>query len=96
MTIDAGGKGTVFLLQADGAVLRGLTLQGSGDSHDTDDSCLDVRGHRNTLEQLVISDCLFGIDLKQSNDNRRAQQPHFLQAPAPRRARRRPAPVVQP
>jgi len=69
VTIDAGGRGTVFLLQASDAVLRGLTLRGSGDSHDTDDSCLDVRGHRNTLEQLVISDCLFGIDLKQSNDN---------------------------
>jgi ferredoxin-type protein NapG len=29
----------------------------------------DVRGHRNTIENLVIDDCLFGIDLKQSNDN---------------------------
>jgi nitrous oxidase accessory protein len=69
VTIDAGGKGTVFLLQADGAVLRGLTLRGSGDSHDTDDSCLDVRGHRNVIERLVVEDCLFGIDLKQSNGN---------------------------
>jgi nitrous oxidase accessory protein len=69
VTIDAGGKGTVFLLQADGAVLRGLTLRGSGDSHDTDDACLDVRGHRNVIEDLVVTDCLFGIDLKQSNGN---------------------------
>ncbi len=69
VTIDAGGKGTVFLLQTSDAVLRGLTLQGSGDSHDTDDACLDVRGHRNTLDSLVIADCLFGIDLKQSNAN---------------------------
>jgi nitrous oxidase accessory protein len=67
--IDAGGRGTVFSLQASGAVLRGLHLSGSGDSHDTDDSCLDVRGHRNLIEDLVIDDCLFGIDLKQSNDN---------------------------
>lgn len=69
VTIDAGGKGTVFSLEADGAVLRGLTLRGSGDSHDTDDACLDVRGHRNVIEHLVIADCLFGIDLKQSNGN---------------------------
>jgi len=69
VTIDAGGKGTVFSLETNDAVLRGLTLRGSGDSHDTDDGCLDVRGHRNTLEQLVIEDCLFGIDLKQSNGN---------------------------
>ena len=69
VTIDAGGKGTVFSLETDGAVLRGLALTGSGDSHDTDDACLDVRGHRNTIESLAITDCLFGIDLKQSNGN---------------------------
>ena len=69
VTIDAGDKGTVFSLETDGAVLRGLHLTGSGDSHDTDDSCLDVRGHRNTLENLVIDNCLNGIDLKQSSDS---------------------------
>ncbi len=69
VVIDAGGKGTVFSLETDNAVLRGLTLRGSGDSHDTDDGCLDVRGHRNLIERLVIEDCLFGIDLKQSNGN---------------------------
>lgn len=69
VTIDAGDRGTVFSLQTDGAVLRGLHLTGSGDSHDTDDGCLDVRGHRNRIEHLVIDNCLFGIDLKQSSDN---------------------------
>jgi len=69
VTIDSGDRGTVFSVQADGVVLRGLHLTGSGDSHDTDDSCLDVRGHHNVLEDLVIDNCLFGIDLKQSNDN---------------------------
>ncbi len=69
VTIDSGDRGTVFSVQADGVVLRGLHLTGSGDSHDTDDSCLDVRGHHNVLENLVIDNCLFGIDLKQSNDN---------------------------
>ena len=69
ITIDAGDRGTVFSLEADGVVLRGLRLTGSGDSHDTDDSCLDVRGHRNTIEKLVIDNCLFGIDLKQASDN---------------------------
>ncbi len=69
VTIDSGDKGTVFSLQTSGAILRGLHLTGSGDSHDTDDSCLDVRGHRNHIEKLVIDNCLNGIDLKQSNDN---------------------------
>jgi nitrous oxidase accessory protein len=69
VTIDSGDKGTVFELKADGAVLRGLRLTGSGESHDTDDGCLDVRGHDNRIENLVVDNCLFGIDLKQSNGN---------------------------
>jgi nitrous oxidase accessory protein len=69
VTIDAGDRGTVFSLATSGATLRGLHLTGSGDSHDTDDSCLDVRGNGNTIEDLVLDNCLFGIDLKQSNDN---------------------------
>lgn len=69
VTIDAGDRGTVFSLETDGAVVRGLHLTGSGANHDTDDSCLDVRGHNNVIENLVIDNCLFGIDLKQSSNN---------------------------
>lgn len=69
VTIDAGDKGTVFILRADDSVLRGVRLTGSGDSHDTDDSCLDVRGHRNVIEDVQVDNCLFGIDLKQSDHN---------------------------
>lgn len=65
VTIDAGGKGTVMTLDANDSVLRGLRLTGSGASHDTDDACLDVRGHRNLIEDVVMDDCLFGVDLKQ-------------------------------
>ena len=69
VTIDAGDKGTVMILNASNAVLRGLHLTGSGDSHDTDDSCLDVRGHNNVIENIKADNCLFGFDLKQSNNN---------------------------
>ncbi|MBI4809358.1 MAG: nitrous oxide reductase family maturation protein NosD [Nitrosomonadales bacterium] len=68
-TIDGGDKGTVFVLETNGVVLRGIHLTGSGSSHDTDDACLNVRGHNNNIENLVIDNCLFGIDLKQSNNN---------------------------
>lgn len=67
VVIDAGDKGTVMVLNANDSAIRNLHLTGSGDSHDTDDSCLDVRGHRNTIENLKVDNCLFGIDLKQSN-----------------------------
>lgn len=69
VTIDAGDRGTVFSMEADNSVLRGIHLTGSGENHDTDDGCLDVRGHNNVIENLVIDNCLFGIDLKQSSNN---------------------------
>ena len=69
VVIDAGGKGTVLRLDTDGATLAGLRLTGSGDSHDSDDACVNVRGNRNRIENLVIDDCLFGIDLKQASGN---------------------------
>jgi nitrous oxidase accessory protein len=69
VVIDGGDKGTVFVLETNSATLRGITLTGSGGSHDSDDACLNVRGHGNTIENLVIDDCLFGIDLKQSDKN---------------------------
>lgn len=69
VTIDAGDKGTVMVLNASNSVLRGVRLTGSGDSHDTDDSCLDVRGHDNLIEDVGVDNCLFGIDLKQVNNS---------------------------
>ena len=69
VTIDSGDRGTVMMLDASDSVVRGIHLTGSGDSHDSDDSCLDVRGNHNTIEHLVMDNCLFGLDLKQSNNN---------------------------
>ncbi len=69
VTIDAGDRGTVFIVQSNNVTLRGIHLTGSGSDHDTDDSALDIRGHNNVIENLVIDNCLFGIDLKQSNNN---------------------------
>lgn len=69
VTIDGGGQGTVFVLETNSSTLRGLHLKNSGASHDSDDACLNVRGDYNTIESLVISDCLFGIDLKQASEN---------------------------
>ncbi|MDR2239035.1 MAG: nitrous oxide reductase family maturation protein NosD [Zoogloeaceae bacterium] len=69
VTIDGGGKGTVLVVETEGATIRGLTLQGSGDSHDNDDACLNVRGKHHLIEENRITDCLFGIDLKQADYN---------------------------
>ncbi|MCW8951412.1 MAG: nitrous oxide reductase family maturation protein NosD [Rhodospirillales bacterium] len=68
-TIDAGGKGTVVLIDADGVTVKNLRLIGSGESHNDIDSGVQVRGKYNIVSDNVIEDCLFGVDLGQSNNN---------------------------
>lgn len=67
--IDAGGKGSVILLDTDGATLKNLRLTNSGSSHNDLDSGVLVRGNFNVIKDNVIDDCLFGIDLQQSEFN---------------------------
>jgi nitrous oxidase accessory protein len=69
VTIDGGGRGSVVVLEADGATLKGLRLSNSGDSHNDLDAGVQVRGNFNVIQDLVIDDCLFGIDLQQSEHN---------------------------
>jgi nitrous oxidase accessory protein len=67
--VDAGGEGSVIRILTDGASVQGLHLSGSGDSHDHLDAGVQVRGNGNRIAGNVIEDCLFGVDLQQSNGN---------------------------
>ena len=67
--IDAGGQGTVLTVKADNVTLRGLTLRGSGDSHDKIDGGLMAEGNNLLIENNVIEDVLFGISLHRTNDS---------------------------
>jgi len=69
VTIDAGGKGTVVLLDTDGATIRNLRLINSGKSHNDIDSGVQVRGNFNVIKDNQIDNCLFGVDLQQSESN---------------------------
>ncbi len=69
VTIDAGGKGTVILLDTDGATVQNLRLTNSGESANDIDSGVQVRGNYNVIKDNVIDDCLFGVDLQQSKNN---------------------------
>ncbi len=69
VTIDAGGKGSVIILDTDGATVKNLRLTNSGSSHDDIDSGVQVRGNFNVVKDNRIDDCLFGVDLQQSNNN---------------------------
>ncbi|WP_230976143.1 nitrous oxide reductase family maturation protein NosD [Pseudothauera nasutitermitis] len=61
--IDGGGRGTVLTVRADGVTLRGLTIRGSGDSHDALDGGIMAEGRALLIEDNVIEDVLFGISL---------------------------------
>jgi nitrous oxidase accessory protein len=69
VTIDAGGKGTVVLLDTDGATLKNLRLTNTGTSHNDLDSGVQVRGNFNVIKDNRIDDCLFGVDLQQAENN---------------------------
>ncbi|HSR43527.1 MAG TPA: NosD domain-containing protein, partial [Longimicrobiales bacterium] len=67
--LDGGGEGTVLSVRAPGAVIRGLTIRGSGRTVSTEDAGIlaeasaGLRVEGNTLE-----DVLFGVYLKESPD----------------------------
>jgi nitrous oxidase accessory protein len=69
VTIDAGGKGSVIVLDTDGATLKNLRLTNSGESHNDLDAGVQVRGNFNVVKDNVIDNCLFGVDLQQSENN---------------------------
>jgi nitrous oxidase accessory protein len=69
VTIDAGGTGSVILLHTNGATLKHLHLTNSGESHNDIDAGVQVRGNFNIIEGNRIDNCLFGLDLQQSEDN---------------------------
>jgi nitrous oxidase accessory protein len=69
VTIDAGGKGSVVYIDTNGVQLRNLHLTNSGDSHNDIDACVQVRGDFNIVKDSILDNCLFGVDLQQSNFN---------------------------
>jgi len=69
VTIDAGGKGSVISLETDGATIKNMRLTNSGESHNDVDSGILVKGNFNVIKDNVIDDCLFGVDLSQSENN---------------------------
>lgn len=70
VTIDAGNRGTVLTLRADGATVRGLRLINSGDSHDSIDAGVMVEGDANLVADNELDEVFFGIHVKAGNRNR--------------------------
>lgn len=67
--IDGEGEGTVITVQADKVTLRGLQIVNSGDSHDRLDAGIALNADQATIEDNVISNVLFGIQLNEAHDS---------------------------
>ncbi len=68
-TIDAGERGSVIYIHSDSVHIKNLWLRNSGASHDRIDAGVQIRGNYNVIENCRIEDCLFGIDLQNSEHN---------------------------
>ena len=65
--IQGDGQSTILSVAANEVTLRGLRLQGSGDSHDRTDAAILLQGDRHRIENNDMQDVLFGIHLKGVN-----------------------------
>ncbi len=68
-TIDGGGKGTVISVDTNGATVRNLRIVNSGESHNDIDAGVRIEGDYNVVKDNVIAECLFGVDIQQSDNN---------------------------
>ncbi len=69
VTLDGGGEGTVLTVEANGSVIRGLHLTGSGDSYDQVDAGLLLKADNTLIEDNTLDEVLFGILLNNANGN---------------------------
>lgn len=66
--IDGGGEGTVVVITAPGASIRGLKVVGSGDRADKVDAGITAQAPV-TIEDMIVEDVLYGINLEAAPDS---------------------------
>lgn len=65
--IDGGGQGTVVRIEAPSVYLGRLRIRSSGSELNTEDAGVYVGAPNAVLEDLVLEDVLFGLNLKQAH-----------------------------
>lgn len=69
VTVDAEGVGSVITIEANNTVLKGLHLTNSGESFDQANAGITLKADKTLIENNVIDNSLFGINILGSNDN---------------------------
>ncbi|MCC6320554.1 MAG: nitrous oxide reductase family maturation protein NosD [Phycisphaerales bacterium] len=73
VVLDGRGNGDVVVITAPDVTLRGFTIRNTGTDLDKENAGIRVTAARTTIEDNVLEDILFGIDLRESPDSRIAR-----------------------
>lgn len=65
--IHSSGEGTTIELEADGAELLGVTVDGSGGRFDTLDAAVHVTANHNRVEGVIVRNASFGLLIEKAN-----------------------------
>ncbi len=68
--IDGDGSGDIIEIAAPDVTVRGLTIRNTGIDLDKENAAIRVTAPRVTLEDNILDDILFGIDLREAPDSR--------------------------
>ena len=68
--VDGQQKRSVLFINGDSVQVKNMILKNSGGSFDKLDAGVRIRGDYNVVENCRIKECLFGIDIWQSNFNK--------------------------
>jgi nitrous oxidase accessory protein len=68
--IDGLGKGTVITIKGPYVTIKNVTIQNSGDRHDTLDAAIKMSDSKQSeISNCIIKDTLFGIDVAMTNNS---------------------------
>jgi len=70
VVLDGGGSGDVIVITAPDVVLRGFNIRNTGTDLDKENVAIRASAPRAIIENNVLEDVLFGIDLREAPDSR--------------------------
>jgi len=68
--IDGQGQASVVNIEAEYVTVKNTLIANSGGSHDKVDSGVQMIGGHNTVKNCRIKECLFGVNISQSDSNK--------------------------
>jgi nitrous oxidase accessory protein len=68
--MDGLGISSVIFLEADSVTIKNCIIQNSGGLHDKVNAGVTIKGNYNIIENCLIKECLFGVDVFKSQHNK--------------------------